>query len=153
MAKNGPILVVEDNPTDSQALHNALNLACTGNEIISLTSADETLKFLKNPPKIPFLILCDVNLPKMDGIELKKRINTSYPSAIRIIPFIFYSSYSSDYAIMEAYNSLTIQGYFQKNNALRELPEVIKTITDYWRLCRLPLYPGKSNHIIHSHSK
>lgn len=154
MAKNGPILIVEDNPTDQQTLQVALALSCAGNELVLLNNADDALNFLRSSINdIPFLILCDVNLPKMDGIELKRKINKKFQPPISTIPFILYSALDSHYAVMEAYNNMTIQGYFQKNNALRELSEVLKTITDYWRLCKVPTYPDNENRIVPSHKK
>lgn len=152
MAKNGPILIVEDDPDDQQTLEEALNEAHIVNELVFFDNASDAMQFLQSAKQEPFLIFCDVNLPKIDGIEFKRMIDTTPDLRARSIPFIFYTTYVSQYAVNEAFSNLTVQGFFQKNNSYKELRDVVKTIVDYWSICRLPAASQTPKNIIPSHS-
>jgi CheY-like chemotaxis protein len=151
MAKNGPILIVEDDLDDQQTLEDALNEAQVVNEFVFFDNATDAMQYLQTTKHEPFLIFCDVNLPKIDGIEFKRMIDNTPELRARSIPFIFYTTYISQYAVNEAYSNLTVQGFFQKNNSYKELRDVVKTIIDYWSICRLPAASTQPRNIIPSH--
>lgn len=138
MAKNGPILIVEDNATDQKLLKTAFEEAHVSNRVIFFSSGTELVKFLKTSSQVPFIILCEVNLPREDAVEL--RIQMEHDGDLRAMktPFIFYTSYQSEYAVNEVYKNLTVQGFFQKNNPAIELKDTLRLITDYWKICREP---------------
>lgn len=138
MPKNGPIIIIEDDAEDRYLLTEALKDAQVWNELVFFDNGPDAFIYLKNCMKQPFLILCDVNLPRQNGIEFKTEIDNDPELRARAIPFIFYTTYVSQYAINEAYKNTTVQGFFQKNNSARELREVIKIIIDYWKICRQP---------------
>ncbi|MFN8248156.1 MAG: response regulator [Ferruginibacter sp.] len=138
MSKNGPILIIEDDLDDQQTLETALTEAGVINELIFFDNGPDAIEYLRTTTQQPFLMFCDVNLPKQDGIEFKRELDNDPEMRARCIPFIFYSTHVSHYAVNEAFRNLTVQGFFQKNNTYRELKDVVKTIIDYWRMCKLP---------------
>ena len=140
MAKDGPIIIVEDDPDDQQTLEEALNDAEVKNELIFFDNGPDAFDYLQNTSHDPFLIFCDVNLPKQDGIEFKRELDNNADMRAKSIPFIFYTTFVSQYAVNEAYKNLTVQGFFQKNNTYKELKDIVKTIIDYWSICRLPVF-------------
>jgi len=138
MPKNGSIIIIEDNMDDQYLIRKALTEAKAFNQLIFFENGPDAFEYLKKMINQPFLILCDVNLPKQSGIEFKTDIDKDPVLRALSIPFIFYSTFVSQYAINEAYKNLTVQGFFQKNNTYQELKDVIKIIIDYWKICKQP---------------
>ena len=139
MAKDGPIVVVEDDEDDLSILKEALLENEFNHSLICFGSGAEAFDFLKKTEQQPFLILCDVNLPRQNGIEFKTQIDADADLRNKSIPFIFYSTHVSQYAVNEAYKNLTVQGFFQKNDTYQEFKNVIKLMIDYWTVCKHPV--------------
>lgn len=136
----GPIVVIEDDLEDQELLKEAFADAAISNDVIFFDNGPEALTYLKTPGLHPFIIICDVNMPKQNGIEFKRDIDNDLTLREKSIPFIFYTTYISQYAINEAYSNLTVQGFFQKTDTFYELRDAVKLIIQYWRLCKQPLY-------------
>jgi len=138
MAATGPIVVIEDDIDDLDILKEALKENEVKNELLCFSNGPDAMEYLLTTVQQPLLILCDVNLPRQNGIEFKTQIDADPVLRKKSIPFIFYSTYVSQYAVNEAYNNLTVQGFFQKNDTYEEFRNVIKTMIDYWSLCKHP---------------
>jgi CheY-like chemotaxis protein len=138
MAKSGPIVVIEDDTDDLDLLKEALKETQIENELICFGNGPDAYDYLKTTTQQPFLILCDVNLPRQNGIEFKAQMDADPQLRQKSIPFIFYSTYVSQYAVNEAYKTLTVQGFFQKNDTYQEFKEVIRIMIEYWKLCKHP---------------
>ncbi|HPH85688.1 MAG TPA: response regulator [Ferruginibacter sp.] len=138
MPKNGPIVIIEDDMDDRHILSDALTETGALNELIFFENGPDAFEYLKTTSNHPFLIFCDVNLPRQNGIEFKRELDADPELRAMSIPFIFYTTYVSQYAVNEAYKNMTVQGFFQKNNSYKELKDVVKIIIDYWRICRQP---------------
>jgi len=139
MPHNGPIVIIEDDLDDQYILKRALLELEVKNELVFFENGPDAYNYLEKITSPPLLILCDVNMPRQSGIEFKKELDDNPKMRARAIPFIFYTTYVSQYAINEAYQNLTVQGFFQKSNTYGELKEVIKKIVDYWQICKLPV--------------
>lgn len=107
------------------------------NEIIFFKDGESALEFLDTTTIKLFLILSDVNMPKINGYELKKLIQTNHRLHIKCIPFLFFTTASDKKSVEDAY-SLSVQGFFQKPNSIIELESTIKTIIEYWQKCIAP---------------
>lgn len=138
MPKDGPIIIIEDDLDDRFTLQEALVEANVSNELVFFDNGPEAFEYLKTATQQPFIILCDVNLPRQNGIEFKRELDSDPYLRAMAIPFIFYTTFVSQYAVNEAYKNMTVQGFFQKNNTHKELKDVIRIIIDYWRICRQP---------------
>lgn len=138
MPKVGPIIIIEDDMDDRFTLEEALKEANVYNELVFFDNGPDALIYLRGTPEQPFIILCDVNLPRQNGIEFKRELDNDPGLRAMAIPFIFYTTFVSQYAVNEAYKNMTVQGFFQKNNTHKELKDVVRIIIDYWRLCRQP---------------
>lgn len=138
MINSWPIIVIEDDPDDLEILTESILECGIRNKLISFDSGSDAIAFLKTTDEQPLFILCDVNLPKQNGIELKQEIDSNPDLKIKNIPFIFYSTLVSQYGINQAYDSVTVQGYFQKNDTFEEFTNVIRAIYNYWSLCKHP---------------
>src|SRR4051812_2669890 len=90
--KTGALLLVEDNKGDQQLLKHAFLTLNISNPIIIAENGEEALNYLNEEGVQPVLILCDINMPRMDGLQLRERIYNNYHLRKKSIPFIFMSS-------------------------------------------------------------
>ena len=137
MNYNDPIILVEDDIDDCELLQQALTEAGSTNPFICFQSGDEALAYLKETRENIFLIISDVNMPRMNGLDLKKNINRDNNLNDKNIPFVFLST-SSTWLIVKEAHSLCPQGYFKKPNNILELTEIAKNIVNYWQRNILP---------------
>ena len=90
MPKNGPIIIIEDDMDDRHILSDALSDAGVLNELIFFENGPDAFEYLKSSSSQPFLIFCDVNLPRQNGIEFKREMDADPELRAMSIPFIFY---------------------------------------------------------------
>ena len=128
---NGPVLIVDDDEDDKELVIDAWKELDYGNELIFMTHGQEVLAYLKSGKPTPFLILCDVDIPKMDGFELKEKILDDSNSHYKSIPFVFWSSGVSKAQIQRAYD-LGVNGFFVKENSFEGIKTSLKNIVAYW---------------------
>ena len=137
MNKNGPVIVIEDDPDDQFLLEEVFKTLNYSNEIIYFLNGQAALDFLNSTERIPFLILSDINMPKLDGFELRNKIHTDTQLAIKCIPYLFFSTAVSQKMVIDAY-SLSVQGFFIKQTSISELEKTISVIMEYWKRCAAP---------------
>ncbi len=131
----GPIIILEDDLDDQEILREILAELKVPYRIDFYTQARDVLEYLNTTSEKPFIILSDVNLPSMNGLELRQVINDNESLRQKSIPFIFISTSADQFAIKQAYN-LTIQGYFVKQHSIPEIKKTVKLIIDYWENCK-----------------
>jgi len=137
MNKNGPIIIIEDDEDDQELLKVAFKQLEYVNELHFFSDGLKALDFLNNGDIIPFLILSDINMPKLDGFALRDRIKMDAKLQLRCIPYLFFSTSVNQQAVINAY-SLSVQGFFVKQDSIDELVKTIKVIVEYWRRCASP---------------
>jgi response regulator RpfG family c-di-GMP phosphodiesterase len=138
MAKNGPIIVLEDDEDDKSIFEEILRDLDIANRMIWFTKADDAFKYLKDTPEQPFIIISDVNVPGQNGLEFKKRIDNDEELRKKSIPFVFFSTSVDQKAVNEAYTKMTVQGFFQKYYNYEEIKACVKLVLDYWKFCKHP---------------
>lgn len=138
MAKQGPILIVEDDEDDQDMIRDILLELGVQNELVIFSRGPEAMHYLKSSDVQPFLILSDVNLPQQNGIEFKRQIDEDPELRARSIPFVFLSTSADRHAVNEAYTQLTVQGFFQKRSNFRDQAEDLQLIINYWMNCKHP---------------
>jgi CheY-like chemotaxis protein len=132
MLKQGPILIVEDDADDQSLIQEALQTLYLENSLLFFEQGSTALQYLKTTTDQPFLILCDMNMPGMNGLEFLKKIQTELPQHIRTVPFIFFSTSATPDAMQQAY-SFNAQGFFVKPNAISETKWMLQLIITYWQ--------------------
>ena len=137
MSKSGPIILVEDDEEDQLFFREALTALNVKNELVICSDGVEALDFLNTTTQQPFLILCDINMPRMNGLQLRVEINQNDYLRRKSIPFIFLSTAANKEDVQKAYD-LTVQGYFQKNQSFQELLVMLRLMIDYWKECKHP---------------
>ena len=136
MRNSDPILLVEDDNVDVMTVERAFNdlkvtnrLACTGN-------GEEALEYLKaKSNKKPCVILLDLNMPKVNGIEFLKIAKAD--DALRSIPVVVLTTSKAAHDIAESFE-LGAAGYMVKSVDYSGFVETVKTIDLYWTLSELP---------------
>jgi CheY-like chemotaxis protein len=134
----GPIVLIDDDVDDLELLSNALRELQVKNEIIVFNDATKALNFFREMETKPFFVLCDINMPNLNGLELRKAIYNNPRLWVGSFPFLFLSTAEGDRNINDAY-SLTIQGYFVKPTSMYEISDMLKSIISYWSRSRHPV--------------
>src|SRR4051794_14303449 len=92
MMTKGPIVIVEDDKDDQEMYAEAIATFGIPNEIVFFGLAKDALNFLMTTEDQPFVILSDINMPEMTGLEFKKKIQEDPYLISKGIPFIFIST-------------------------------------------------------------
>jgi CheY-like chemotaxis protein len=136
-SKKGPLVIVEDDIDDQEIIKEVFESLGLSNTLLLFTDGFEALTYLQTTADQPFLILCDINLPKLNGLELREHINADDRLRRKSVPFIFFSTDASRDAVEKAYD-LTVQGFFIKDHTLQELTDTLGLIIAYWSQCKHP---------------
>jgi CheY-like chemotaxis protein len=139
MPKSGPIILVEDDPDDQELIAEIIQESRFNNPLKIFQNGQQAFDYLRSSPEYPFLILCDVNMPVMNGLELRQRMFDDESLRNRSAPFIFLSTTEDREVVRRAYG-LSVQGFFKKPAAFAELQKLLELALDYWKHCE---YPGK----------
>lgn len=135
------ILLVEDNEGDIVLAKEALKEARIRNKITVVTDGEQALQYLfrengYHNASHPDLILLDVNLPKVNGMEVLEKIKSD--PALKIIPVVMLTTSTSEKDVMHAYKNY-VNCYINKPIDLEEFIRVIKTIESFWlNVVKLP---------------
>jgi two-component system, response regulator len=134
------ILLVEDNPDDEALTIRALRKNNILNEVTVAHDGVEALQFLfpDAPPQLPLpgLILLDLNLPKVSGLEVLQRIQTE--ERTRLIPVVVLTSSKLDEDILASYRG-GANGYVRKPVRFAEFAAAVSTLGMFWLLLNEPV--------------
>lgn len=139
MNKKGLIIIIEDDEDDQIMLDLVLKKLNYANEIIYFKNGDEALNYLIISNIKPFLILSDINMPILNGLELREKIYNNEKLRLKCIPHLFFSTSAEQEHVVDAY-SKSIQGFFVKPTGINQLEETIRKIVEYWQECVSPNY-------------
>jgi CheY-like chemotaxis protein len=137
MALEGPIIVIEDDPNDTDVISTALTELGVKNNIVTFNLAKDALAYLWETKEKPLLILSDVRMPEMDGLTLLQSIYNAEYLKKKSIPFIFFTVLASTDIINRAYD-LGVQGFYQKADNYTKLKDQLLSIVVYWKQCLHP---------------
>jgi CheY-like chemotaxis protein len=137
MNKSGPIIVIEDDVDDRDLLKMVFDELGHANQVRFFEDGEAALEFMQDDAVFPFLILSDINMPKLDGFKLKEMVQTNDDLSKKCIPYLFFTTAVNQRAVFDAY-TMSAQGFFLKPDSYETLRLTIKTIIDYWKLCYSP---------------
>ena len=132
------ILLVEDNPDDERLTIRALRRSNITNEIVVAHNGEEALRLLATIEPLPCVVLLDLKLPKIDGLEVLRQIRGS--DRTRLLAVVVLTSSSEDRDIVESY-SLGANSYVRKPVEFDQFNEAIRQLGLYWALINEQL-PG-----------
>lgn len=137
MNSNGPVIIIEDDADDQVIFQEIFKKLDYSNEILFFADGQTALDYLNSTDVAPFIILSDINMPKLDGFALRSKIKLDAKLQLKCIPYLFFTTASSQRAVIDAY-SLSVQGFFVKQNSMAEVEKIISVIMEYWKRCVAP---------------
>lgn len=137
------ILLVEDDPQDAELTLRALQSENLGNRIELVRDGEEALDFLfrrgaytnRSPAHSLKLVLLDLKLPKVDGLQVLREIKAS--QECRAIPVVVLTSSGEQRDIVESYK-LGVNSYIQKPVDIAQFRQTIKSLGLYWLVVNRP---------------
>ena len=139
MNKRGPIIIIEDDIDDQEVLADIFKELNYTNKLIFFGESLQALEYLTETDIEPFLVLSDINMPKLSGMELREKIHNNEDLRLKSIPYLFFSTSAEQQHVIDAY-SRSIQGFFVKQSSYDKLKTVIMKIVEYWQECESPNY-------------
>lgn len=138
MDKNGEIIIIEDDEDDQFLLEEVFVKLDYPNKRVYLPDGLAALEYLSSDNNTaPFIILSDINMPRLNGVELRHKLQTDARLSMKCIPYLFFSTAVSQKIVIEAY-STSAQGFFVKQTSFDDLSDTIKIIIEYWKKCAAP---------------
>ncbi|HMH23280.1 MAG TPA: response regulator [Puia sp.] len=137
MPRSGPIILVEDDIDDQELITEIIGGSPVRNPLKIFHNGLQALEYLKNSTEYPFLIICDVNMPVMNGLELRQHMQDDLSMHNRSAPFIFLSTTEDREVVKKAF-ALSVQGFFKKPSEFRELQRLLELALNYWKHCEYP---------------
>jgi CheY-like chemotaxis protein len=135
--ENPAVWLIDDDKDDQEMVTEVFNELGLSHPLVFLSSGQEALNMLEKVPVGPFIIIADVNLPKMDGFELRKRMLEHPSKKMHSVPFIFWSTAASEEQVTKAFD-LSAHGFFIKEPNFEELKATFVGIIRYWLKSRMP---------------
>jgi two-component system response regulator len=137
------ILLVEDNPDDEALTLRAFKKSDIGNEVVVLRDGAEALAYLfpgnGDAAPRPALILLDLNLPKVGGLEVLRRMRAD--KRTQLIPVVVLTSSKLDEDILDSYRN-GANAYVRKPVNFSDFAEAVRTLGVFWLLLNEPV-PGR----------
>jgi two-component system response regulator len=143
MIEENMILLVEDNPSDQALTLRALKKSNIRNEVVVARDGVEALDYLfargdymgRDPADLPAVVLLDLKLPKMDGIEVLQQIRSNEQT--KLLPVVILTSSNEDQDRLESYLS-GCNSYVQKPVDFIQFAEAIQQLGLYWLIINKP---------------
>jgi CheY-like chemotaxis protein len=136
MRNLNPILLVEDDHVDAMTVERALKDLKVANRLVRANNGEEALDYLRNESnEKPCIILLDLNMPKMNGIEFLKVVKAD--EELKNIPVIVLTTSDEQQDIVESFN-LHAAGYMLKSVDYKHFADIVRAIDFYWTLSKLP---------------
>ena len=140
---NSTILLVEDNPADAELTTRALKKHNLANDLVWVKDGAEALDFTfgtgafagRDVRQLPRVILLDLRLPKVDGLEVLQKIRAD--ERTKLIPVVVLSSSTQDKDIIESYRR-GVNSYVSKPVELEEFFKAVSQLGLYWMLVNKP---------------
>ena len=136
MQNSKPLLLVEDDNVDVMTVKRALSELKVDSQLVPAGDGEEALAYLRSDGNTkPCVILLDLNMPKMNGIEFLKILKAD--RALKKIPVVVLTTSNSERDIVDSFE-LGVAGYMVKSVDYKKFMEILRTIDLYWTSSKLP---------------
>ncbi len=141
------ILLVEDNPSDEKLTVLAFRTCGVANEMVVARDGVEALEYLhgegqaagRHARPLPALVLLDLKLPRIDGLEVLRRIRAN--DRTKLLPVVILTSSKEEEDVIRGYN-LGANAYVRKPVEFTEFAEAAKALGFFWLLLNEAAPPG-----------
>jgi CheY-like chemotaxis protein len=132
-----PILLIEDDSVDAMTVKRAMRDLRITNDLVHAINGEDAMKYLEDSEKEkPFVILLDLNMPKMNGIEFLRIIKSK--QILKTIPVIVFTTSKEKQDVHESFQ-LGAAGYMTKPVDYSKFVDVLSTVMLYWNASELPV--------------
>ncbi len=129
------ILIVEDDQVDVMTIKRAFKQVEAENDLHIESNGEEAIRYLNEVKELPGLIILDLNMPKMNGIEFLNIIRSN--PKFKHLPVVVLTTSKEQQDKISTFN-LNISGYMIKPVDFNQFKDMVKTIHHYWELSELP---------------
>ncbi|MGD0572367.1 MAG: response regulator [Sedimentisphaerales bacterium] len=131
-----PILLVEDDSVDAMTVKRAFSELKVTNELVRVVNGEAALNYLREHlDKKPCVIMLDLNMPKMNGVEFLKVMKSD--KELRQIPVVILTTSKDDRDKMESFKAC-VAGYIVKPVDYKKFVEAMRILNLYWTLSEMP---------------
>lgn len=135
MKSQKSILLVEDDLVDAMTVKKVLKELEVKNPLITCKNGEEALEWLQSAThSLPGIILLDLNMPKMNGLEFLRVIKAD--DRLKVIPVVVLTTSEDQQDKIESYQ-MSIAGYMLKSFDYHKFVDIMKTIKAYWESSEL----------------
>ena len=136
MRNSRPILLIEDDSVDAMTVKRAFKDLNVTNELVHVVNGRQALEYLRNNDnKKPCVIISDLNMPKMNGMEFIKTAKDD--ETLRKIPIVILTTSKEEEDKLDGF-TLSVAGYMIKPVDYMNFLEAVRAIKLYWTLSELP---------------
>ena len=133
----GKIILVDDEKYEKEFLVQALREKCWNVTVEYFNNGKEALEHMRTTKDELFLVISDMNMPGMSGLDLKKAIDQDKILREKSMPFVFVSGGASNEQVSEAFD-YRVQGFFEKPKSVEEQAAILDLIIKYWIVSKHP---------------
>lgn len=145
MRDSRPVLLVEDDSIDAMTVRRAFRDLKVTNPLVHATNGEEALAFLRDEKNDrPCLVLLDLNMPKMNGIEFLAVAKAD--PLLKKIPVVVLTTSAEEQDVVESFRQ-SVAGYIIKPVDYRNFVDAIQTVNLYWTLSELPDERGEESNV------
>ena len=134
---DGPLVYIDDDDDDQFLFQRAVQELGLTNQLHLFGNGLEALHYLESTTEKPLLILCDLTMPVMDGLELRRTVDGNEYLKQKSVPFIYFTTAASPNQVKQAYDG-DIQGFHVKAHDFDALKAQLQLIITYWQACLHP---------------
>src|SRR5262245_41920410 len=142
------ILVVEDSPTDEALLLRAITSSGITNPVVVVKDGLEAIQYLfalgrhenRNIEELPPVVLIDLKLPKLDGLEILRRVRADYRT--KLLPVVIFTSSIEEQDLINGY-TLGANSYVRKPIEFSKFSKVVGQLASYWIALNEPPPPAE----------
>jgi YesN/AraC family two-component response regulator len=152
MSIDNEIIIIEDDEDDREFLGLIINEVLEKNnftnKVVFLNDGMLALEYFNSQDIDPFIIISDINMPKLNGLDLREIIYNDVKLSSRCTPYVFLTtSYGSQENINRAFK-LSVQGFFVKPNDYNDYTNLMEDIIKYWKRSHKPVLEKQQvNHV------
>lgn len=137
MKKSLEILLIEDDEIEIMKFNRVVSQLKENHQVTELNNGEEAIEYLRGNSSLPDIILLDLNMPKINGIEFLSILKGD--SILKYIPTMILSTSNNPKDVLECYK-IGIAGYIVKPLKYEDYVAKIKAVMTYWSLNQLIKY-------------